>query len=146
MSGLTEWLKGFFSLQQKKANSDSQTGSITVQRTEPQRLLLTVRGIVSRQQITAAQQRILTLAGPDGRWRGLIQAEEFTGFAPGAAGGMAEIERMYAVDEVMERFAVVADRAKHDDLNMFLGGWMREAKIKFFAPSELGAAGIWLES
>jgi hypothetical protein len=147
MSGLAEWVKSLLSVQdKKKVVSDSPTGSVTVQKTGPRRLSLTVTGIISAQQIAAAQRKLLELAGPGGQSRGLIQAEEFTGFARGAAGGMAAIERMHEVDELVDRIAVVADRAKHEDMNLFLCGWARKAQLKFFAPGELEKAEAWLES
>ena len=84
MSGLTVWLRSLFSSQDKKdTTQDSQAGSVTVQKTGPRRLSLTVTGVISAQQIAAAQRKLLEIAGPQSR--ALIQAEEFTGFARGAA-------------------------------------------------------------
>lgn len=145
MSGFIEWLKSLFASQDNKNTAPgSQAGSVTVEKTGPRRLSLTVTGVISAQQIAAAQRKLLELAGPQSR--ALIQAEDFTGFARGAAGGMAAIERMHEVDELVDRIAVVADRAKHEDLNLFLCGWTRKAQLKFFAPGELEKAKVWLES
>lgn len=92
MSGLTEWLKSLFSSQDKKSTAtDSQAGSVTVQKTGLRRLSLTVAGVVSSQQIAAARRKLLEIAGPAGQSRGLVRAEEFTGFARGAAGGWKQL-------------------------------------------------------
>jgi hypothetical protein len=145
MGSWIERLKELF-MSQDKSSSVSPAGSITVERTGFQRLQITVDGMVELRHVEAAQKKVLDIADPGSQTRGLVRAEKFTGFARGAGGGMDEIMRMYAVDERIERIAVVADPTQHEDLNLYLCGWTRRAELQCLAPSELEKAKAWLES
>jgi hypothetical protein len=78
--------------------------------------------------------------------RGLVDAEGFKGWVKGFDGGTAEIERMFEIDDITERLAVVADKQWHEQLKLFMGVWTRKAPVKFFTIQERNAALAWLKS
>jgi hypothetical protein len=129
----------------KKESPALRAGTITVGKDPAGFLVMKVSGVISPQAVSGAQAKILALGSRQGRLRGLIDATEFQGWVKGFDGGSAEIEKMFSVDEITERIAVVADRAWHENLGLFLGTWMRKTPIKFFSVEERMEAMSWLQ-
>jgi len=146
MNGLMQKLKGFFSSNDAQDNLTDQPEALTIEQIKPQRFVITVRGEITAKSVAAVQKELIASVQPGTPARGIIRAEGFVGFAPGAAGGMDAIERMYKVDEVVERIAVIAKASHHEMFNMFLCTWMRKSEIRFFTPAGLLKAQAWLES
>jgi hypothetical protein len=143
---ISEALMGLFSwLKKKEEPPGLQPGRIDASPIAGGVVVLKVSGVVSPAVMAEAQKRILAIAGRGGKLRGLIVAEGFQGFAKGFDGGMSEIERMSAIDEKVERMAVVADGKWHEQLRLFMLAGMRQTDIRFFGPAEKDAARAWLQ-
>ena len=135
-----------FFWRKKETAAPLRAGTMVLTQPAPARFVLTVSGVITPQKVAEAQQKILAAGRPGAKFRGLILAEAFQGWAPGFDGGLGEVERMVAVDEVVERMAVVAFDKWHENLRLFMGGWMRKAELKFFAMQDVEKARAWLES
>jgi len=135
---------GFFSRKQKAPAP--QPGRITVSRDASGLLVLKVTGLISPQSVADAQAKILAAAVGGEKLRGLIDAEEFHGWARGFNGGMSEAEKMFSIDDLSDRIAVVADPKFHERLRNFLCIWMRQAKFRFFDVPDRASAMSWLQS
>jgi hypothetical protein len=130
----------------KKAAPAARTGTISVNRDPSGLLVIKVSGAISPDLMASAQQKILAAGNQGPKLRGLIDAAEIKGWVKGFDGGTAEIEKMFQIDDITERLAVVADKEWHEKLNLFLGVWTRKAPVKFFTIQEREAALRWLKS
>ncbi len=135
-----------FFWRKKEDATPRQAGTMSLIQETPLRFTLTIAGVISPPHVAVAQKKVLEVCKPGTKSRGIIRAEGFQGFARGFDGGTAEIERMFAIDEVVERIAVVADTKLHEPMSLFMGGWTRKTPLKFFAPQEAALAKTWLES
>lgn len=129
----------------KKDAPPPQAGTISVNKDASGLLILKVTGTISSQAVSDAQAKILALGSQGSRIRGLIDAEQFQGWARGFNGGMSEAEKMFSIDDITDRIAVVADAKWHEKLRLFLCVWMRNGTIKFFDLSERAEAHSWLQ-
>ena len=128
----------------KKSAPAPVTGTITVSKDSSGLLIMRISGLITPQAVSVAQANILALATPGAKLRGLIDAEEFQGWAKGFDGGMSEVEKMFSIDDITDRVAVVSEAKWHERLRNFLCVWMRQATIKFFELHERAAAMSWL--
>ena len=134
-----------FQFWKKKSAPAPVTGSITVSKDSSGLLIMKISGLITPQAVSAAQAKILAVATQRAKLRGLIDAEEFQGWAKGFDGGMSEVEKMFSIDDITDRLAVVAEAKWHERLRNFLCVWMRQANIKFFELHERAAAMSWLQ-
>ena len=74
----------------------------------------------------------------------LILAEQFNGW--GKEGDWGDLTFMYEFDPSCEKIAVVSKEKWKDDLLMFLGAGMRQAKVEFFLDGAEEDARKWLQS
>ena len=130
----------------KQEEPAPQAGTITVTKDASGLLTLKVSGVISPQAIADDQSKLLAIGSQGGRLRGLVDAEEFQGWTRGFNGGMTEVEKMFSIDEMTDRMAVVADARMHEKLKLFLCVWMRSAPVKFFELKDRAAAMSWLQS
>jgi hypothetical protein len=130
----------------KKDSPPPQTGTISVNKDATGLMILKVTGVIAAKTVSDAQTKILALGSQGGRLRGLIDAEQFQGWARGFNGGMSEAEKMFSIDDITDRIAVVADSQWHEKLRLFLCVWMRNGTIKFFDVSDRAEALSWLQS
>ena len=135
-----------FFWRKKKTANPLRAGTMALIQEKPLRFTLTVSGVISPPHVAVAQKKIMEICRPGTQSRGILRAEGFQGFARGFDGGTAEIERMFAIDEVVERIAVVAEENMQEKLSVFMGGWTRKARLKFFVSEEMDKARAWLES
>ena len=135
-----------FFWRKKEAANPLHAGSMALIQENPLRFTLTMSGVISPPHVAIAQEKIIEICRPGTQSRGMIRAEGFQGFARGFDGGTSEIERMFAIDEVVERLAVVADEQMHEKLGLFMGGWTRKTQLKLFAPQERVKAEAWLDA
>jgi hypothetical protein len=129
----------------KKAAPAPGASEVVVVREASGLIFVKVSGLLSPKSVSDAQAKILELGRQGTTLRGLIDATEFRGWARGFDGGTSEVEKMFAVDEIVDRMAVVADSHWHENLGLFLGAWMRKAKIEFFTVQERDKARAWLQ-
>ena len=135
-----------FFWRKKEVATPLRVGKMIVVQEAPQRFTLTVSGVISPQLVAECQKKILAVGRQGSKSRGMIRADDFQGFVRGFDGGTSEIERALGIDEIVERIAVVANEKWHENLEIFMGGWMRKAQISFFAPTDVERARAWLES
>lgn len=120
-------------------------GQVSVGRDSAGLVIVKVSGVLTPQVMASAQSQILAIESQGAKLRGLVDGVGFQGWAKGFDGGMGELERMYTIDEKMERMAVVAEESFHESLGLFMGAWTRKARPKFFTPAQMDQAKAWLK-
>ena len=123
----------------------AQAGKIEVSRDPAGLVMIKVSGALSPDILAAAQQKILAIGSKGPKMRGLIEADGFRGWVKGFDGGTTEVERMFEIDDITERLAVVADKEWHEQMKLFLGTWTRRAPVKFFTTQDRTAAIAWVK-
>ena len=105
--------------------------------------VVSIEGVLTFDELKEIENKFTAAIDRSRKIKGLILAENFSGWAK--EGDWGNLEFMIRYDSYIQKIAVVANEDKKDDLLMYLGKGMREASVEFFPVGEKQKAQDWLE-
>ena len=105
--------------------------------------VVSIEGVLTFDELMEIENKFAAAIDRSRKIKGLILAEDFSGWAK--EGDWGNLEFMLEYDPYIQKIAVVANEEKKDDLLLYLGKGMREASVEFFPAGEKQKAHDWLQ-
>jgi hypothetical protein len=105
--------------------------------------VVSIEGVLTFDELMEIENKFAAAIDRSRKIKGLILAEDFSGWAK--EGDWGNLEFMLKYDPYIQKIAVVANEEKKNDLLLYLGKGMREASVEFFPAGEKQKARDWLQ-
>lgn len=103
---------------------------------------LTLSGLLTEQELVAAQLQLASIIDARGSVRVLVLTRDFEGWSPGDE--WSDFALQARTDPFIEKMAIVGERRWEDLALLFVAQGMRPFPIEYFLPDELPRARDWL--
>jgi hypothetical protein len=102
---------------------------------------LRVSGKLAQPELAAAQKNAVEILQKEGKKRIMVIAENFEGWGKGDWG---DLSGQIAIDEHIDRMAIVGDKKWENLALLFVGKGIRHVDIEYFSPADFAKAQAWL--
>jgi hypothetical protein len=117
--------------------------SVTFSKESEDLFVVSIEGVLTFDELIEIENKLAAAIDRSRKIKGLILAEDFSGWAK--EGDWGNLEFMLEYDPYIQKIAVVANEEKKDDLLLYFGKDMREASVEFFPAGEKQKAHDWLQ-
>ena len=138
---LQSLLSKFFNKENVVAKAANTIG-IKISKESNNCIAITVNGVLLYKDLVQIQNTAKGMLRSGVKTNCLIIAKKFSGW--GKDGKWDDVTFMYQADPLINKIAIVADVKWKDELLMFLGYGLREAKVQFFVSTDENYARRWL--
>ena len=104
--------------------------------------VMTLRGLLRKSELDAAQQQLLAAAGPAGAIRLLVVLDGFEGWDPG--GEWNDLTFYVRHGDRIVRVAIVGPERWRSDAVLFAAAGLRKGSVEFFAEGAIADGRRWL--
>jgi len=102
---------------------------------------LKVSGKLAQSELAAAQKNAVEVLQKEGKKRVMVVVENFQGWGKGDWG---DLSGQTALDEQIDRMAIVGDKKWEDLALLFVGKGIRHIDIEYFSAADAAKAQAWL--
>jgi hypothetical protein len=102
-----------------------------------------ISGVLKRAELAQAEKMAIEAMGPARKLKFLILIENFDGWDNKSNWEDVSFQSEY--DEQIEKIAIVGEKRWQDLVEAFVGKGIRSMDIRYFAPSEMAMARIWIK-
>lgn len=102
---------------------------------------LRVSGKLAQSELAVAQKNAVEILQKEGKKRLMVVVEDFQGWGKGDWG---DLSGQAALDEQIDRMAIVGDKKWEDLALLFVGKGVRRVAIEYFSPANFDKAQTWL--
>lgn len=106
-------------------------------------LIFKITGRLAQSELAAAQKDAAAILQKSGTKHMLVLAEKFEGWGTGDWG---DLTGQMAMEQYIDRMAIVGDDKWKSLALMFAGKGIRRMPIEYFAPADIAKAQAWLHS
>jgi hypothetical protein len=104
-------------------------------------LTFKVSGKLAQSELADVQKNAAEILRKEGKKHVLVIVEDFQGWGRGDWG---DLSGQVAMDQYIDRMAIVGDKKWEDLALLFAGKGIRHVAIEYFSSAELGKAQAWL--
>lgn len=114
----------------------------TIQQEEGNLRVLRITGLLKKSELDAVQAAEARQWTSATRVKLLVIVEDFQGWERGADWG--DVTFLATQGDRIEKVAIVGNPKQEAEFLIFAGAGFRQAQVKFFPPSQLARARVWL--
>lgn len=116
--------------------------AVTLTREAGRVFRLDVSGVVGREDLVQAQQKVADAIGREGPIRLLVLVNRFKGFSAGRT--IADMDFYQTYGDRIDRIAIVADDRWREQMMLFAGAGLRRSAVEFYVRGAISLAREWL--